>query len=113
MAKKENMEDIILDLTIKFHNTYEKLANDFNCKIKEEIKDFNIHSDSGKLLFATVEQCMLPVLFELETFKDKQSKIKKNIKKFVDANDYDPEVVKANYKKLMEILNMESDADDK
>ena len=86
MAKKVNMEDIILDLTIKFHNTYGKLASDFNVK-GIEIKDFNINSDSDKLLFATVEQCILPTLFELESYKDKQSKLKKTIKKFIELNE--------------------------
>lgn len=113
MAKKEHMDDIILDLTIKFHNTYETLANDFNYKTREDTKDFNIHSNNGKLMFATVEQCMLPLLFELETFKDRQNKIKKNIEKFINTDNYDPEVVKNNYKKLIEILNMESDVDGK
>ena len=65
----------ILNLTIEFHNTYERLAKEYNYKTREDTKKFNIKSSNGKLMYATVSKIVTPILYENKKFKKEKQEL--------------------------------------
>ena len=72
------MNEEILEITKKFHDTYEKLSKEYNYETKKETRVFDINSSNGKLMYATVNEIISPVLEENQELK-KQLKEKENI----------------------------------
>lgn len=70
------MDKEIMELTKKFHDTYEKLAKGYNYETRDDTKKFNINSNNGMLMYATVNEIISPLLKQL---KKKQEINKKAI----------------------------------
>lgn len=56
------MNKEILEITKKFHDTYEKLASEYTYETREDTKVFDINSNNGKLMYATVNEIVSPIL---------------------------------------------------
>lgn len=63
------MSEEILEMTQKFHDTYEKLASEYAYKTREDTKVFDINSNNGKLMYATVNKIVSPILKENQDVK--------------------------------------------
>lgn len=69
----------ILEITKNFHDTYEKLASEYAYKTREDTKVFDINSNNGKLMYATVNEIVSPILKENQELKDNWNELKKYI----------------------------------
>lgn len=65
------MNKDILEITKKFHDTYEKLASEYTYETREDTKVFDINSNNGKLMYATVNEIVSPILKENKQLKEK------------------------------------------
>ena len=63
------MNKEILEITKKFHDTYEKLASEYTYEPREDTKVFDINSNNGKLMYATVNEIISPILKENKQLK--------------------------------------------
>ena len=63
------MDKEILEITKKFHDTYEKLASEYTYETREDTKVFDINSSNGKLMYATVNEIVSPILKENQELK--------------------------------------------
>ena len=63
------MNKEILEITKKFHDTYEKLAIEYTYETREDTKVFDINSNNGKLMYATVNEIVSPILEENQELK--------------------------------------------
>ena len=63
------MNKEILEITKKFHDTYEKLASEYTYETREDTKVFDINSNNGKLMYATVNEIVSPILEENQELK--------------------------------------------
>ena len=63
------MNKEILEITKKFHDTYEKLASEYTYETREDTKVFDINSNNGTLMYATVNEIVSPILKEHEKLK--------------------------------------------
>jgi hypothetical protein len=63
------MSKEILEITKKFHDTYEKLASEYTYETREDTKVFDINSNNGKLMYATVNEIVSPILEENQELK--------------------------------------------
>ena len=63
------MNKEILEITKKFHDMYEKLASEYTYKTREDTKVFDINSNNGKLMYATVNEIVSPILKENQELK--------------------------------------------
>ena len=59
----------ILEITKKFHDTYEKLASEYTYETRKETRVFDINSNNGKLMYATVNKIISPILEENQELK--------------------------------------------
>lgn len=64
------MSKEILEITKKFHDTYEKLASEYTYETREDTKVFDINSNNGKLMYATVNEIVSPILEENKKLKE-------------------------------------------
>lgn len=64
------MNKEILEITKKFHDTYEKLASEYTYETREDTKVFDINSSNGKLMYATVNEIVSPILKENKILKE-------------------------------------------
>lgn len=64
------MNKEILEITKKFHDTYEKLASEYAYETREDTKVFDINSSNGKLMYATVNEVIKPILEENKKQKE-------------------------------------------
>lgn len=71
----------ILEITKNFHDTYEKLASEYAYKTREDTKVFDINSNNGKLMYATVNEIVSPILKENQELKESIEHLKKENKK--------------------------------
>lgn len=74
------MNKEILEITKKFHDTYEKLASEYTYETREDTRVFDINSNNGKLMYATVNEIVSPILKENKQLKDNWIKLRKYIK---------------------------------
>lgn len=65
------MDKEILEITKKFHDTYEKLASEYTYETREDTKVFDINSNNGKLMYAVVNEIVSPILKENQELKIK------------------------------------------
>lgn len=63
-----NKEEI-LKITKKFHDTYEKLSKEYDYETRKETRVFDINSSNGKLMYATVNEVIKPILEENQELK--------------------------------------------
>ena len=63
------MDEKILEITKKFHDTYEKLSKEYGYETREDTKVFDINSNNGKLMYATVNEIVSPILKENQELK--------------------------------------------
>lgn len=56
------MDKEILEITKKFHDTYEKFASEYTYETREDTKVFDINSNNGKLMYVTVNEIVSPIL---------------------------------------------------
>lgn len=83
------MNKEILEITKKFHDTYEKLANEYTYETREDTKVFDINSNNGKLMYATVNEIVSPILKENKILREKVNKLEiliENLKLGVTLN---------------------------
>ena len=64
------MNEEIKKFTETFHNTYEMLAPQFGYETRKDTKQFDFDSPNGKLMYATIERIMLPILKENQQLKE-------------------------------------------
>lgn len=63
------MNKEILEITKKFHDTYEKLSKEYGYETREDTKVFNVNSNNGKLMYVTVNEVVGPILEENQQLK--------------------------------------------
>ena len=87
------MNEEILEITKKFHDTYEKLASEYAYETREDTKVFDINSSNGKLMYATVNEIVSPILKE----NKKQKEVIDKAIEYIEEN-------KLNTNKISEML---------
>lgn len=75
------MNKEILEITKKFHDTYEKLASEYTYETREDTKVFDINSNNGKLMYATVNEIVSPILEENQELKKQLEEYKEQVNK--------------------------------
>ena len=109
------MDKEILEITKKFHDTYEKLASEYTYETREDTKVFDINSNNGKLMYATVNEIVSPILKAskkqkevidkaIEKINDYKIYCKEN-KGFTEYTDIEIEAIEPVISKLEDILN--------
>lgn len=78
------MNEEILEITKKFHDTYEKLASEYTYETRKDTKVFDINSNNGKLMYATVNEIVSPILKENQKYKEVINKAIEYIKEKYD-----------------------------
>ena len=53
------------DLAVMFHDTYERLAPKYGYETREETREFDEHSNNGKLMIATCDEIIKALVDEL------------------------------------------------
>ena len=84
------MNKEILEITKKFHDTYEKLASEYTYETREDTKVFDINSNNGKLMYATVNEIVSPILKENKILKENAE----NNDKVVDKVNWENQLLK-------------------
>lgn len=69
------MEEDIKKITLEFHKVYEELAPQFGYETRKDTKDFDFNSDNGKLMYATVEKVVEPILNELDRLQKENEEL--------------------------------------
>lgn len=80
------MKNEILEITKKFHDTYEKLSKEYDYETRKETKVFDINSNNGKLMYATVNEIVSPILKENKQLKDNWNKLKECLKDVMSSS---------------------------
>lgn len=70
------MNKEIKKYTEMFHYTYEMLALNFGYETRKDTKKFDFDTPNGKLMYATVEKIISPILEENQELKKQLEKIK-------------------------------------
>lgn len=94
------MNKEILEITKEFHDTYEKLASEYTYETREDTKVFDINSNNGKLMYATVNEIVSPILKENKILKENAE----NNDKVVDKVNWENMLLKKENKQLQEEL---------
>lgn len=92
------MNKEILEITKKFHDTYEKLASEYTYETREDTKVFDINSNNGKLMYATVNEIVSPILKENKILRENAE----NNDKVVDKVNWKNQLLKKNNIQLKE-----------
>ena len=101
------MNKEILEITKKFHDTYEKLASEYTYETREDTKVFDINSNNGKLMYATVNEIVSPILEENQALNKQVEDYKKlGFKHLVDKNNNLENQQKEFIKWLEDYLNL-------
>ena len=79
------MDKEILEITKEFHDTYEKLASEYTYETREDTKVFDINSNNGKLMYATVNEVIKPILEENKKQKKVLDKANKKLNNFIEC----------------------------
>lgn len=93
------MSEEILEMTQKFHDTYEKLASEYAYKTREDTKVFDINSNNGKLMYATVNKIVSPILKENKELKKQLHDASIQIQELIERDIWCP----SNCDKLKEL----------
>ena len=95
------MNKEILEITKKFHDTYEKLASEYTYETREDTKVFDINSNNGKLMYATVNEIVSPILKENKILKENAE----HNDKVVDNVNWENMLLKKENKQLKDKLS--------
>ena len=95
------MNKEILEITKKFHDTYEKLAIEYTYETREDTKVFDINSNNGKLMYATVNEIVSPILKENKILRENAE----NNDKVVDKVNWENMLLKKENKQLKDNWN--------
>ena len=98
------MNKEILEITKKFHDTYEKLASEYTYETREDTKVFDINSNNGKLMYATVNEIVSPILKENKILKENAE----NNDKVVDKVNWENMLLKKENEQLKKIIDIVS-----
>ena len=91
------MNEEILEITKKFHDTYEKLSKDYDYETRKETRVFDINSSNGKLMYATVNEVIKPILEENTKLINQQKEFIKYMNAIIEdleTEDVDDEEMK-------------------
>lgn len=94
------MNKEILEITKEFHDTYEKLASEYTYETREDTKVFDINSNNGKLMYATINEIVSPILKENKILRENAE----NNDKVVDNVNWENMLLKKENKQLKEQL---------
>ena len=83
----------ILEITKEFHDTYEKLASEYTYETREDTKVFDINSNNGKLMYATVNEIVSPILKENKILRENAE----HNDKVVDKINWENQLLKKKY----------------
>lgn len=75
------MNKEILEIAKEFHDTYEKLASEYTYETREDTKVFDINSNNGKLMYATVNEIVSPILKENQELKKQVEEYQQELEK--------------------------------
>lgn len=93
------MNKEILEITKEFHDTYEKLASEYTYETREDTKVFDINSNNGKLMYATVNEIVSPILKGNKILEENYDRIyNENCKLREEHNITDISLLDENYK---------------
>ena len=95
------MNKEILEITKKFHDTYEKLASEYTYETREDTKVFDINSNNGKLMYATVNEIVSPILKENKILKENAE----NNDKVVDKVNWENQLLKKENQQIKDNWN--------
>ena len=95
------MDKEILEITKKFHDTYEKLASEYTYETREDTKVFDINSNNGKLMYATVNEIVSPILKENKILKENAE----NNDKVVDKVNWENQLLKKENQQIKDNWN--------
>ena len=101
------MNKEILEITKEFHDKYEKLASEYTYETREDTKVFDINSNNGKLMYATVNEIVSPILKENKILKENAEHNDKVVDKVNWENmllKKENEQLKDNWNKLKEYI---------
>lgn len=103
------MNKEILEITKKFHDTYEKLAIEYTYETREDTKVFDINSNNGKLMYATVNEIVSPILKGNKILEENYDRIyNENCKLREEHNITDISLLDENYKLKDKISKIET-----
>ena len=103
------MDKEILEITKKFHDTYEKLAIEYTYETREDTKVFDINSNNGKLMYATVNEIVSPILKGNKILEENYDRIyNENCKLREEHNITDISLLDENYKLKDKISKIET-----
>lgn len=69
------MIEEIKEYTLKFHNTYERLAPNYGYETRKDTKEFDFNSNNGKLMYATVSEIISPLLQKVEQLEKENERL--------------------------------------
>lgn len=95
------MNKEILEIAKEFHDTYEKLASEYTYETREDTKVFDINSNNGKLMYATVNEIVSPILKENKILKENAE----NNDKVVDKVNWENMLLKKENKQSKDKLS--------
>ena len=95
------MNKEILEITKEFHDTYEKLASEYTYETREDTKVFDINSNNGKLMCATVNEIVSPILKENKILRENAE----NNDKVVDNVNWENMLLKKENKQIKDKLS--------
>ena len=95
------MNKEILEITKKFHNTYEKLASAYTYETIDDTKVFDINSNNGKLMYATVNEIVSPILKENKILKENAE----NNDKVIDKVNWENMLLKKENEQLKDLID--------
>ena len=95
------MNKEILEITKKFHDTYEKLASEYAYETREDTKTFDVNSNNGKLMYATINEIVSPILKENKILRENAE----NNDKVVDKVNWENMLLKKENKQLKDNWN--------
>lgn len=78
------MNKEIKKYTEMFHYTYEMLALNFGYETRKDTKKFDFDTPNGKLMYATVEKIISPILEENQQLKEQLEASEKARKEAID-----------------------------
>ena len=76
------MNEEIKKYTEMFHNTYEMLAPKYGYETRGDTKQLDFDSPNGKLMYATIEKIVCPILEENQQLKEQLQNISNEFLKY-------------------------------
>lgn len=103
------MNKEIKKYTEMFHYTYEMLALNFGYETRKDTKKFDFDTPNGKLMYATVEKIISPILEENQQLKEQletSEKARKEAIELVKNNQRKDEFVELNEWQARDLISI-------